>query len=1218
MSELIKTKTLIDVARYSNQVIRVSLFMREAQVPFLLDKMNYLDSESDPYEIMKAVNDDINSTVANLKKIVGMMSSIDENGVALELNNEEKNFLKLFPGAYDLNSGTLTIFGAKISEYTQDWNEIKSQVYASAFENIAGTFPYSEFKNHLSALKSMSDNGRPKSDSSFDTALIYANKLSSIPKWMPFYQASFDIVGKMNEVRQSLKPKENQLIDKKFFSGRSMIYSVAQKSTYIDGNAGLEQVNSKHAANRPVLDKIIKLISELDCVRAMEIDQDVSLEKVHDILIDIKRMNIDFDGAFELKFRKLGNYRFCGVHAQKDDAGEMVITEESGYTNQDLNIIVLDLTAPGSLAHEITHFRDREDTPERSQIIEHFKPRMDKDKIKSLSSQTKSNYYFSDKEILARLGEIGYMLNAHDYQENESLDAFSQRVRAAEKSGSSDPEKLMYSIALTKNVDTYIGESSVLNEEIYFNFADWSPAEMSIVKDYTRDFFHSPSQEVTRRLKSRLDSGELAYQTKMHQKTRAPKEITRRKLSENDITRKAWGKINVSELSGTYLAGVEDGLFADGEFMEHLSIHTGDVGVPFSGPKITLDGWIEQAKAVMGLSEVVDVESRPGDALIFEMLAWKYLEKTKGAAPTDLPAKIQFLYSAPPVLADSAISQFESMGVEPPFLANDISFSKNFARSYALKKPSIELTVIHNVARQAATAFSSKVTDFGPVGVSQYGDATLQTKWYAAILKAREIFSTKGLSNDILKLQNDCFHEQATRSFDEINKDVKSHFSTFEKSGFRHLVLDRAIRADFSSLELDFTTLLLNTGFLEKYSVNEDGVEALYQKVSSYNPAKWHNGFSWEPPVIDSNDVTEKLKFILDSLAAHPSKVNPKKLGGRYDYMVTFSPHDEVEETYRQTALSPMSALLFAVKQSNVGEWNSRSGPLLDSLTKSMVEYSEKDVIANVVDVAMGKFESDQSTKNLPYRFSPHVAIASELLLSNKCAQLKKEAVSTVIQSWINSGASGEGDMLSWIKNKYSRTPDKGVYQMLSTGESLRVVQDEGIKRIVRNLSINSASINDDVKMMRPQEHFQYNSTIKEMERLNDKHGDFMSDLKGLSPVISAAFFVSTRNFISATPDKIAFASDSLKGIVGDLNSIATAFSIDPINHVDYLNEVKIQATTLKVKHTTQNGIESPVQNKVEHITKQDLNKEVESSSEIQPPKEDVKLLRPENQLKLF
>jgi hypothetical protein len=1156
MSELIKTKTLIDVARYSNQVIRVSLFMREAQAPFLLDKMNYLDSDSDPYEIMKAVNDDINSTVTNFKKIVAVMSSIDENGIALELNNEEKNFLKLFPDAYDLNSGKLTIFGAKISEHTQDWSEIKSQVYASAFESIAGTFPYSDFKNHLSALKSMTDNGRPTSDGTFDTALIYANKLSSIPKWVPFYQAGLDIVGRMNEVRQSLKPKENKLIDKKFFSGRAMIYSVAQKSTYIDGNAGLEQVNSKHAANRPVLDKIIKLISELDCVRAVEIDQDVSLEKAHDILIDIKRMNIDFDGAFELKFRKLGNYRFCGVHSQLDDAGEMVITEESGYTNQDLNIIVLDLTAPGSLAHEITHFRDREDTPERSQIIEHFKPRMDKDKIKSLSSQTRSNTYFSDKEILARLGEIGYMLNAHDYQENESLDAFSQRVRVAEKSGANDPEKLMYSIALTKSVDTYIGESSVLNEEIYFNFAEWSPAEMSIVKDYTRDFFHSPSQEVTRRLKSRLDSGELAYQTKMHQQTRVPKKITRRELSEKDVIRKAWGKINVSELGDTYLAGVEDGLFTDGEFMEQLSIHTGDVGVPFSGPKITLDGWIEQAKAVMKLSKVVDVEARPGDALIFEMLAWKYLEQTKGVAPTDLPAKIQFLYNAPPILANSAISQFESMGMEPPFSASEVSLSKNFARSYALKDSSIELTVIHNAARQAATEFSSKVDNFGLVNVSQYQDATLQTKWYAAALKARESFSINDLSNNIIKLQADCFSEQTIRAFDNINDNVKSHVPTFENSGFRHLVLDRAIRADFSSSELDFAVSLLDNSFFEKYGVNESGVDALYQKVSSYSSAKWPNGFSWESPVIvNSNaNVTEKLKIILESLAAHPSKISPKKLTGRFDYMVTFSPHEEACETYRQAALSPMAALLFAVKQSNVGEWNSRSGPLLDSLTKSITEYNKKDRIAKIVDVAMDKFDSSQSEKSLPYRFSPHVAIASDMLLNNKGSQLKNEAILEVVRSWINSGASGKGDMLSWVKNKYSKIPDKGTYQMLSTGESLRSIQDEGMKNLVRNLSVRSASINDDVKIMLPQEHVKYSSSIKEIERIGERYGEFTSGLNGLSPGISAAFLVSTRNFINATPTNVAFAGDSLKGVIADLNSIATAFSIEPINHVKYLS----------------------------------------------------------------
>jgi hypothetical protein len=639
MPALIRTQTLIDIAKHSDKVIRLSQLMSESEAPYLIGKMAYLDDQSDPFEILQAMESDLNSTIKMLKHLSHISASTDEHGIAHELTANENNLHTIFPKHYQ--DDALRLFGVsmgKDNRVSKEKNEtLKAQVYAHVFKgDVVARYPYEDYKAHLSLLKRIDKAGRPSSDAPFDECLTYAHQRSAIPAWMGFYQAAIGTTGEYLSFRQQLADKERKLVDRKIYAGRAMIDGVAKSSTYIVKGMGLDQLATSHKGNEKLLAKVVALVEKIPYLRSLEIDQDADLLKMHDMLVDVDKMALDIPDAFDMKVRKCGNYRASGIMATRRDAdGGFDFMEEYGYTNSTLRIVGADVDAPTSFAHEVAHFRDRDRDALRASMIGHFGGKMDVQALHDMCPK-KLDYYFSDREIIARMGEIGMTLINLGHKDGETMAQLLARS-PVEVLTEAEEGKQRYNVAISKSLATYMGEGNPFNQIIYFDMPTWSPAEISMLRDYTHDFYFKPDPQIRQALEKRIANGELAMHSKIYQAQKKPNRPRPRRTGDLDAVGKVFGGMNKDDLVRTYQTGVNEGLFTDGDFMEHLSPHATNV---FEGKQrkgsIALLNVSAQVKAFSDLGQAIDLEQRPGDALLFERFAMNYAIGSKCIKPVEV------------------------------------------------------------------------------------------------------------------------------------------------------------------------------------------------------------------------------------------------------------------------------------------------------------------------------------------------------------------------------------------------------------------------------------------------------------------------------------------------------------------------------------------------------------------------------------------------------
>lgn len=653
MPALINTKTLLDISRHSNKIVRLSQLMDQIEAGYLVNQMGYLYKESDPMDIVLAFNKDLGTTANMLRDVALIVESVDDDGRALELTGDENDLNALFPEHWDNDTKTLTLFNYPISRRggtsTAKADEIKEVLYHKIMGETAKEFPYKAFKKHVTAMRTLEKTERPSSEAPFHEALSYANQLSSVELWQPFYEAAIATTGHFREFRRSLSDKERQTVDEKIYSGRAMIDGVVKDSTYITMD-GQIQTATPHKSNKQFLNAIEKMVKELDFIRAVEIDRDTDIVKFHDMLVDISRMGLDFPDAFELKSRKLGNYRACGISSVRGS-----ITEEYGFANADLRIVAVDVNYPTSLSHEVTHFRDRENTLHREEMINHFRAKIDVDALEELYPG-KVGYYMSGREVLARMGEIGFMLNQFGYKDGESLEDFRARV-VVDRESVVDDDKARFNVSLSKTLERYIGEEDVLSQYIYFDMANWQPDEMSLLRDFTHDFFYKHDPEIARKLKERIDNGLLNATSLNYQKIKdqGKSKRERRELSDSELLEKSFNKMQPNELLPTYKAGVAKGLFKDGEFFEAMSPNMmklfGLAKKNKASITISYEGMYAQVQAIKELASQINVSERPGDALIATRVFAGYAVGVGAIDPASDP-------------------QFSTLGVSDKFLLN--------------------------------------------------------------------------------------------------------------------------------------------------------------------------------------------------------------------------------------------------------------------------------------------------------------------------------------------------------------------------------------------------------------------------------------------------------------------------------------------------------------------------------------------------------------------
>lgn len=584
---LINTSNLLRIAEHGDKLMRLAMLLAETDAPFLLAATSYLDANSSAMEIAEAFDKDLGSTAVMLKKIALIVENLNEDHFSPELlqnkyTPEQCDLRNLFPEHYKPDSQSLTIFGVKMSRsgvVSKEKNDdLKLRIYRHAMGELADKFPYLGFKNQVSILKKMQDSGKPTTASSDFEIYSYAHLKMKVDTWHDVYAAVMQAVHNETDFRAQLSFKDRMLVDEKIVGGRTMIDGVIKSSTYITKD-NIYQTAAAHK-NDPLLKTISSLVREMDNIRALEVDSSCSLVKVHDSLLQVQHMGIKVPDAFELKFRLLGNYKASGIHFRRGEGGDTTATSLAGFASPGLRVVAVDPNSPASLAHEIAHFCDREDTKERAVFVQHFKSKMLDSSVMEdgLVDPKYANYVLSDREIFARLGEIGFTLLQTGYQSGESFDSVYAK-NADALNVVMDEGRLAYDIEFSKSMNYYSG-GNVVQAWMYFDMAKWTPQELELVRDFADSLYRDHSPEIKEVLRQKIESGLGYFNTLATASKRNATKRVRIKTEDNKIC-ELFEKMSSDDVVGAVKVVIEEGLVIEGDvsdtFARHGSrIRTGD------------------------------------------------------------------------------------------------------------------------------------------------------------------------------------------------------------------------------------------------------------------------------------------------------------------------------------------------------------------------------------------------------------------------------------------------------------------------------------------------------------------------------------------------------------------------------------------------------------------------------------------------------------------
>lgn len=635
MSNLINTQNLTNLRRHLNGISALSEMMKNVELPMVINKMLYLDENSDPMDIMQAFELDLGSTAQMLKNTAIVMTSIDKNGISKELSDKtECDFKKLFPYHYDAESQVLRIFGVSIhanksQQVADDW---KAELYRAMLTGQQNALPYNEYRKNLSLLKTLQSTQRPASDAPLHNSLHYATMLVSVDRNQAFYQSLMQLAGKYASFRRTLDESKRFLLDERIVGSRAMVDGVVKASTYL-APGEIIQLSSKHKADFETVQKIIERLKKTPCVSHIEIDQDADIIKAHDMLVDIEQMSLDVPDAFILKIRRMGNYGVCGLSSTRDVNGAEILTQQFGFSSSQLKIVAVDVDYPTSIAHEIVHFRDQDRTdPVRADFIKHFSEKMDIDLLSEIVGDTRFgvNYFTKPAEVLARMGEIGFLLNQHRYSNGESLSNFIERVKSGENDSVKSSGKLKYNVNLVKPIETYLGENSEFQKNVYFNLSDWTPEELEMVRDYTGAFFYKQDPSIRKALEARIANGEFSALERTYRRQKSKKQKKTRPLTDSEKISHVLAKMAPSDLVSAYKKMVEQDLIADGELplsLINTQTRLFDGGGAKTVGEMSNKAIVDQFNEVCELANAAIHEKRPIDSIGFACLLEESLRK---------------------------------------------------------------------------------------------------------------------------------------------------------------------------------------------------------------------------------------------------------------------------------------------------------------------------------------------------------------------------------------------------------------------------------------------------------------------------------------------------------------------------------------------------------------------------------------------------------------
>lgn len=1222
MANLKQSGTMRDVDQMGVNIRETEELLKQKSLPFLVNKVAYLTESSSLHDIFSSVAADILKTSERVIEYATLLENSQDH-VVNELTTVNSDLRELIPDHYSPDREMIDIFGVLLikgqGHHRLTPTQASSMVYTAVFSELAQQYKFADFQKITRALRSLEKETIPSIEEPFSTRMNYVSILTKADGWAPFVKKVMETCVSIQEYKASLDAPARERFLERVSNGRAMVDGVAKSSTYISKEDGVTQVSPKHKKDRALLQRIDELLHSIPFIKAVEIDQKIPLVKYHDALVAIKRMNLDVPDAFELKGRLLGSYGACGLMMYGND-GNQTVTASRGLASANLKIVAFDVDYPTSIAHEITHFQDRpilddesgvKQTHLRNEIAHLMDAKIDRKELGELLKGVPGGTglmatLMSDREIIARVGEIGFLLNRYNYQDGEGITAFARRVRAEENSDVADGERLAFDIRMVSPIDEYIGKKSVLNRIIYFNLDRWHDDELQLVKDFTHDYFYKPNPLVQKRLAERWSNGELSsLSINYEKKSRTRFDTGSVKGEMDDLEKEHFNQLvelaNIlpSELNTFYNKGYETGVFKEGELLSLLANslrRLGDGGGKNEPKKKLFFLYTDQLASLVNLSNNID-KAKPIDVYLAHRALVDYAYKSGFHRKED----------------------FNSYDLQYDILMASMSFStgnlwRNAARDnrptldgrfgQAMPVPDNFLeTELFERYRNAIDSSAVELKNYSP----EIADLSHLPKKLQFSIAAMHFL---GSVEEIPSISSECAYDYIEDACLHLSGEVLSKMSPHaisqiakgsELSSMAERFNIREYMAGLHGYEDSAVMSLYDSGFLDDMGVTEEDVNDYIDDFTAPVAKSLEdktNRWKWNGNITPNPITRERVKWFMKGLSYHPAHQNNE--GREKSRKFLIGPFGEKPRS-TNVAMSPLTAFLHMafMKGDNIN---------VDKVKKhlSMSDIVNGDGLKNIAKEAMTRSDrlhkenmASSDIRKVMREASPVNRWLQKMYLPSEYAEMNDDLTFTstfapqgysliknaLIDAYVEAGVYGTPSTRRTLQNGDTRGPALVIYPVEYAFDAMNKGIIQGMDAAQRD-----AQNKPDVEL---QNIFGYDEARPEFEAAEKAISNWMNSL-GASSDVTAAVLQGMETF-----GNIGFRFPEMPGANwGLLSKASSSIRLFSVENKMFGQDYRKQIASLNEKPKAPDMCES-------------INNDV-------PSAKNDGILRAENQMKMF
>lgn len=1087
MANLKQSGTMRDVDQMGVNCKGTVELLAEKKIPFLINKVAYLTESSSLHDVFSSVAADILKTSERIIEFATLLENSQDH-VVNELTRVNSDLRELLPDNYFPDREIIDIFGVKLMKgeghHRLTPTQASSMVYTAVFSELSNQYKFADFQKITRALRSLEKKTIPSIDEPFSTRMNYVSILTKAEGWAPFVKNVMETCLSIQEYKASLDAPARERFLERVSNGRAMVDGVAKSSTYISKMDGVTQVSPKHKKDRAIVEKIEALLNSIPFIKAVEIDQKIPLVKYHDALVAIKRMNLDVPDAFELKGRLLGSYGACGLMMYGND-GNQTVTASRGLASANLKIVAFDVDYPTSIAHEITHFQDRpvldevngiRQTELRNDIAHLMDSKVDRKQLGELLKGVPGGTglmatLMSDREIIARVGEIGFLLNRYNYQDGEGISAFSRRVRAEENNDVRDGERLAFDIRMVSPIDEYIGKKSVLNRIIYFNLDTWHDDELQLVKDFTHDYFYKPNPLVRQRLAERWSNGELSNLSINYEKKRSSRfNIGKEKEHVSDWEKEHFNQLvelaNIlpSELNTFYSKGYESGVFKEGELLTLLTSslrRLGDGGGKNEPKKKLFILYRDQLASLVNLSKNID-KTKPADMYLAHRALVDYAYKSGFIKKEEL---------------NSYDQQYDLLMASMSFSTNKLwpnatrdnrpTLDGRFGQAMPVADNFLE-TELFQRYRSEINRTADELNSYSPeMDELSYLPKKVQFS-IAAMHFLSSIEKIPLIGNECAYdyIEDACFHLSGEALSKMSAHSLSQYAKANEKSSMPERFNIREYMAGLHGYEDTAVMALFDDGFLDEMGVTEADVNDYIDNFSApvvKSRDDTTNRWKWTGNITPNPITRERLKWFMKGLSHHPAHQNNE--GREKSRTFLIGPYGEKPRS-NNVAMSPLTAFLHMtfMKGSNIDvEKVKRSLSKADIVDSEGLKSVAKEAMIRCDATKKENMESSD-IRSVMREASPINRWMQKMYLPSEYAEMNDDLTFTstfspdgyslikaaLIDAYVEAGAFGTPSTRRTLQSGVNRGPAMVIYPVEYANDAMHKGIMQGIETAQR------------------------------------------------------------------------------------------------------------------------------------------------------------------------